>query len=379
MDGGPSGGGRAEPLLIHACISSHGFGHGSRTASVLAELAALHPDWRLVLSTGLPEAFLRLSMGEVPFEHRPCRWDVGVIQADALGVDAAATLAALKDLDGSLPGLVEAEATWLEAQHQPTLVLGDVPPAAALLARRLRVPLVWLASFGWDTIHGPMGQDFKPFADRHRQLYALGDLLLHCPLSLPMDWGLPEVRLGLTSSRPRRDLERLAKDLALPPDRQRVVLVSFGGLGMAIDPALLDRWPEHVFIGPDPILATAANGRCLPAGVRPLDLMPLTGRLITKPGYSSFCEAFSQGVGIHLVHRTGFAEAPVLEEDLRNHGWHRLLSQEAFRRGDWQLDQPLEPPRRGPLPVDGAASAARAIISLLDGRSALPMGSGFRI
>ncbi|MCP9833244.1 MULTISPECIES: hypothetical protein [unclassified Cyanobium] len=366
-------------MLIHACISSHGFGHGSRTASVLCELAALKPDWRLVLSTGLPEAFLKLSLGAVPFEQRQCRWDVGVIQADALGADAAATLAALHDLEGSLPGLVEAEATWLEAQNQPILVLGDVPPAAALLARRLRVPLVWLASFGWDTIHAPMGPDFQPFVDRHRQLYAQGDLLLRCPLSLPMDWGLQEVRLGLTSSRPRLDLERLASDLALPPDREQVVLVSFGGLGMAIDPALLARWPEHVFVGPEPALASVANGRCLPAGVRPLDLMPLTGRLITKPGYSSFCEAFSQGVGIHLVHRSGFAEAPVLEEDLRNHGWHRLLSQQAFRRGEWQLDQPLEPPRGGPLPLDGATTAARAIVAVLEGRSALPMGPGFRI
>ena len=97
-------------MLIHACISSHGFGHGSRTASVLCELAALKPEWRLVLSTGLPEAFLSLSMGAVPFEHRPCRWDVGVIQADALGADPAATLAALKGLDQDLPGLVAQEA-----------------------------------------------------------------------------------------------------------------------------------------------------------------------------------------------------------------------------------------------------------------------------
>lgn len=81
--------------------------------------------------------------------------------------------------------------------------------------------------------------------------------------------------------------------------------------------------------------------------------MPLAGRLITKPGYSSFCEAFSQGVGIHLVHRSGFAEAPVLEEDLRNHGWHRLLSQESFRRGDWELDQPLIPPGAAPWRTTG--------------------------
>lgn len=366
-------------MLICACVSSHGFGHGSRTASVLCELAALRPDWRLVISTGLPPAFLELSFGPVPFEVRPCRWDVGVVQADALGADAGDTLTALERLDEELPALVEREARWLEAQRQPVLVLGDVPPAAALLARRLQVPLVWLASFGWDAIHAPMGPAFRPWVERHRRLYGQGDLLLHCPLALPMDWGVPEVRLGLTSSRPRLDPARLARELALPAERERVVLVSFGGLGMAIDPALLARWPEHVFIGPEPLLATVPNGRCLPPGVRPLDLMPLAGRLITKPGYSSFCEAFSQAVGIHLVHRSGFAEAPVLEEDLRNHGWHRLLSQEAFRRGDWELDLPLLPPRHGPLAVDGASTAAETLVSWLEGRSALPMGQGFGI
>lgn len=175
------------------------------------------------------------------------------------------------------------------------------------------------------------------------------------------------MRLGLTSSRPRLELKGLARDLGLPAERERVVLVSFGGLGMAIDPALFARWPQHVFIGPDPAMASVSNGRRLPEEVRPLDLMPLSGRLITKPGYSSFCEAFCQGVGIHLVHREGFAEAPVLEQDLRNHGWHRLLSQEQFRRGDWQLDQPLLSPRHGPLPVDGAATAARAIVALAEG------------
>jgi hypothetical protein len=366
-------------MLIHAFISSHGFGHGARTAAVLVELAALRPHWRLVLSTGLPEPFLRLCLGAVPFEHRRLRWDVGVIQADALGADAPATLAALEELEEALPERVRQEAAWLEAQNQPVLLLGDVPPAAALVAERLGAPLVWLASFGWDAIHGPMGKAFQPWVERHRVLYARGDLLLRCPLSLPMDWGLPEVRLALTSSRPRLDPERLALDLGLPAERERVVLVSFGGLGMAIEPAWLERWPDHLFIGPDPALASVANGRRLPEGVRPLDVMPLAARLITKPGYSSFCEAFSQGVGIHLVHREGFAEAPVLEEDLRNHGWHRLLTQEQFRHGEWELDLPLCPPRRGPLASDGALRAAQAIVAMAEGRSAVPMATALRI
>jgi hypothetical protein len=354
-------------MLIYACLSSHGYGHGSRSAAVLSELAALRPHWRLVLSTELPQSFLALAFGSVPFERRSCLWDVGVIQADALAVDPPATLAALERLDALLPQQVEAEVAWLAEQRQPVAVLGDVPPAAALLARRLGVPLVWLASFGWDAIYEPMGGAFVDRARRCRELYAQGNLLLHCPLSLPMPWGIATERIGVTSSRPRLDPTALARRLELPAERDRCVLVSFGGLGLRLDPALLHRWPEHVFIGPDPSLAAVANGRVLPPGVRPLDLMPLAARLITKPGYSSFCEAFSQGVGIHLVERQGFAEAPVLREALQDHGHHRLLSQDQLRHGAWELDQALVPPRRGPLPLDGAEAAARILLRQLEG------------
>jgi hypothetical protein len=121
-----------------------------------------------------------------------------------------------------------------------------------------------------------------------------------------------------------------------------------------------------VLLGPDAALAQEPNGRCFPSGVRPLDLMPLCSRLITKPGYSSFCEALSQGVGIHLVRRSGFAEAPVLEAVLRRHGHHRLLEPEAFERGGWELDQPLLAPSEGPLPNDGATTAALALVELAE-------------
>ena len=351
-------------MLIYACISSHGYGHGSRTASVLAELAALRPDWRFVLSTTLPDAFLQLAFDGVAFERRPQRWDVGMVQADALAVDPSATLAALEQLDRELDSRIATEVAWLQRQGQPLLVLGDVPPPAARIASLMGAPLVWLASFGWDAIYESCGGALARRAQACRELYRQGDLLLRCPLSLPMPWGIPVHDLGLTCSRPRFDPQQLAEALGVPLERERCVLISFGGLGLALDPSLLGRWPDHVFLGSDPALATAPNGRVLPPHVRPLDAMPLVGRLITKPGYSLFCEAFSQGLGIHLVERQGFAEAPVLETALRDHGSHRMLRHDQLLRGDWQLDQPLQSPRLGPLADDGAAVAARALMTL---------------
>ena len=356
-------------MLIYTCISSHGFGHGSRSASVLAQLHRLRPHWRLVVSTALPEAFLATAFGPLPVEQRRCQWDVGVLQADALDSDPAATLLALEQLEQRLPDQLASEQAWLVEQNEPVLVLADVPPAAALLAEQLQAPLVWLASFGWETIYEPFGEAFRPWAQRCLERYRRGQLLLHCPLSLPMAWDIPERQVGLTAGEPRCDGEALARQLALHPERDRNVLLSFGGLGYRLDPALLARWPEHLFIGHDPLLAEMANGRALPPAIRPLELMGHCGRLITKPGYSSFCEAMTYGVGIHLVRRDGFAEAPVLERDLQRHGWHRLLSKEQFSAGDWQLDQPLLPPSRGPLPLGGAQQAARILVEFVSAKT----------
>mgnify|MGYP003338826807 CR=1 FL=1 len=226
-------------------------------------------------------------------------------------------------------------------------------------------PLIWLASFGWEAIYRPLGEAFQPWAERALAEYRQGDLLLRCPLSLPMAWNLPFEELGLTASTPRHNLEEVASRLALPADRERCVLVSFGGLGMAMNPQWLSRWPEHVFVGVDPLLLEAPNGRLLPPDLRPLDVMPLAARMITKPGYSTFCEAIQQGVGLHVVRRQGFAEAPVLEEGLREEAWHRLLEEEDFRRGAWQLDQPLQAPRAPRLSRDGSREAAELLGQLL--------------
>ena len=74
-------------------------------------------------------------------------------------------------------------------------------------------------------------------------------------------------------------------------------------------------------------------------------------------------------MGVHLVHREGFAEAPVLEAALLRHGWHRLLSQEQALQGDWQLDQPLQAPTGEPLASDGAVQAAEALAAFVAGCS----------
>ena len=357
-------------MLVYLALSSHGFGHAARQAAVLSALHALHPQWRLVVSSAVDPVFLNLVFQGLPVEWRPVRWDVGMVQSDALSCNQAATLAALDRLERSLPGSLDQEVAWIEAQGLPVVVLGDIPPAIARLADRLDAPLVWMGNFGWDDIYRDQGGAFAGWVDQARCAYSTGDLLLRMPFHLSMAWGIPEQTVGLVAARPR-PLPRPLKEHLLQVEHE-LVLVGFGGLGVSIAPQCFGQWPEHHFLLPTPpnpalsnSLATVDNLTLLPEGVRPLDVMPYCQRLLGKPGFSTFAEALSTGTGLHVVERAGFSEAAALMKGLCSHGFHRLISRSGFDQGAWELDLPLIPPLAAPLPLDGAQAVALQISHLV--------------
>jgi hypothetical protein len=323
------------------------------------------------MSSMVEPRFLRLLLGDNGITIRPCRWDVGMVQADALGVDRTQTLVALNALEAALPTQLGREVEWLRGQADSVLIFGDIPPAAAELADRVNAPLVWMSNFGWDEIYRPLGAPFEPWADAALAGYQRGQLLLRCPFDLRMDWGLKEQALGLVCTTPRplaSDWERAMRSL----DRT-LVLVGFGGLGLQLDPKLFLRWPNHHFLMASPAQAAQAralqhvqNLTWLPGSIRPVDVFPLCSRQLGKPGFSTFCEALDQGVGLHVVERRDFAEVAALMDGLRRHGKHRFLTRDQLEQGDWQLDRPLIAPEAAPLPNHGAQRAADALIAVAE-------------
>ena len=354
-------------MLIYLCSSSHGFGHAARDAAVLQWIHKLRPDWHLAFSSVVQESVLRCLLAVDGVELRRCRWDVGMVQQDALGSDPLATIHALEELERQLPVQLDQEVSWIVDQGEPVLVLADIPPAAAELAKRLEAPLIWLSNFGWDEIYAPFGGTLKHKAEQAKEAYQQGDLLLRCPFDLSMGWGLPEASLGLVCASPR-PIPRRLKD-RIEAIEQPLVMVGFGGLGLSIDDEMFLRWPQfHFLVAPSGLNPECSNVTVLPEGVRPLDLFPYCQRHLGKPGFSTFCEAMSQQVGLHVVERRDFAEVPALLSGLRRHGNHRLLSRQAFAAGDWKLDQPLQAATDSPLPANGALQAAEHIVACAEQR-----------
>lgn len=353
------------PPTIYIAITNHGFGHATRAAAIAATLHALMPDLQIILTTTAPRWLLE-SYLDAPFTLRERAFDVGVLQRDSLTMDKAATLAALHDIQQQQPTWIEAEAAFL-MEAGVDLVLADIPPLAAPIARAAGVPCWMISNFGWDFIYRAWGGEFAAIADWIADCFDQCDRLFRLPFHEPMSAFRTVTDVGLTGGTPRFSEEALRSRWHLDTPTDQTVLLTFGGLGLAQIPyAGLSQFPDWQFITFDRAAPDLPN--LLKIGdraLRPVDLMPLCGRVVSKPGYSTFSEACRLDIPIVTLTRDDFAEAPLLIEGVRHASVHQILTPDEFFEGDWEfLHRPLSPPSQPrSLNKAGNRAVAQAVLN----------------
>lgn len=370
---------KARPTL-YVAITNHGFGHVTRTASVVAAIQARCPELLPILVTTAPRWLLAAYAGE-DFIHRPRSLDVGVVQSDSLNMDRAATLAKLKEIRTRQAAIVAAEVAFIQ-QNRVSLVLADIPPLAAVIARQAGVPCWMVSNFGWDFIYRDWGEEFSAIADWISDCYHQCDRLFRLPFHEPMTAFPHKLDVGLTGGTPHYDPAFLRQVLGLTTPPAQTVLLTFGGLGLQQIPyAGLVAFPDWQFLTFDPQAPDLPNVIALrrPAmqtqlselalqHLRPVDLMPLCGRVVSKPGFSTFSEACRLSVPIVTLTRDDFAEAALLIAGIQDYAYHQILTPDTFHQGTWEfLHQPPQPPRQGRAAIakDGTETIAQAVVDTL--------------
>jgi hypothetical protein len=106
---------------------------------------------------------------------------------------------------------------------------------------------------------------------------------------------------------------------------------------------------------------------------RPVDLMPLCGRVVSKPGHSTFAEALRLDTPIVSLTREDFVESFILLEGIQNYSYHQILTPTEFFQGNWEfLRHPLQPPKQSQsLAKDGTEAIAQTIVSYFQTHSSL--------
>lgn len=331
---------------LYVAITNHGFGHATRATSIAATVQGMMPDIDIVLATKAPRWLLE-SYFDGPFTLREVALDIGVIQADSLTMDKDATLAALQQIRRSQAAVVEQEATFL-TNAGVDLVLGDIPPLMAIAAQAANIPCWMMSNFGWDFIYRPWGGEFVEIADWIADCFAQCDRLFRLPFHEPMGAFTNITDVGLTGGTPRFNEADLQSRYQLMAPADRTILLTFGGLGIAGIPYdNLARFPNWQFITFDRAAPELPNlCKVSDRTLRPVDFMPLCGRVISKPGYSTFSEACRLEIPVVTVTRDNFAEGPVLVKSLQDYSYHQVLSPQELAEGNWEfLEADPQPPR----------------------------------
>lgn len=354
-------------LALYVAITNHGFGHVTRTASVLAELQHRCPEVSLTIVTTAPRWLLEAYLSQ-DFTYRSQRLDIGVVQSDSLTFDKAATLQQLQTLRAIAPELIETEAHFIQEQNIP-LILADIPPIATQIAKAAGVSCWMMSNFGWDLIYDQWGDEFKEMVGWVRRCFQDCDRLFRLPFHSPMSTFPVVEEIGLTGGRPKFSTAEIRDKLSLTAPQEHTVLLSFGGLGLNEVPYKnLQYFSDWQFItlnaqAPDLPNLIKVDGK----HYRPVDLMPACGRLVSKPGYGTFAEACRVGIPIISIPRSDFAEAQYLLKGIEQHCTHQILAPAEFTTSNWEfLTRPLnEPLSSTRLSTDGNEAIAQAILDFL--------------
>ncbi|PSB12271.1 glycosyl transferase [Pleurocapsa sp. CCALA 161] len=350
-------------FTIYIAVTSHGFGHAVRAATVAEKLQQLRPDIALHLVTVAPEWLLKCYI-KGDFVYRPRVFDVGVIQTDSLTMDRQATLSKMQNIMSQEKFIIAEEAQYIKDQNIG-LILADIPALAAPIAHAAGIPCWMMSNFGWDFIYRDWGSDFEKIVAWTENYYSKSDRLFRLPLAESMSAFLNHTEVGLTGSTPQFNSEQLRQQFNLSAPLAKTILLTFGGLGLQSIPyENLNHFPDWQFITFDPNAPDLPN--LLKIGdqtLRPLDFMPISGRVVSKPGYSTFSEALCCDTPIVSLTREGFAEASVLLNSIQDYSQHQIISTDEFFTGNWDfLHQPLLAPRKSDLlSKDGATAIAQEI------------------
>ncbi|MEA5550190.1 glycosyl transferase [Anabaena cylindrica UHCC 0172] len=351
--------------ILYIAITNHGFGHSTRTASIAATIQKLCPEVLLIFVTTAPRWLLE-SYIKGDFILRQRAFDLGVVQTDSLTMDKPATLAKLQEIKKKQNSLIASEVNFIR-QNRVNLILADIPFLAAGFAKAANIPCWMTSNFSWDFIYRNWGGEFIEIADWISDWYTKSDRLFRLPFHEPMSAFPNIIDIGLTGGSPHFSTDEIRRTWGITAPPEKTILLTFGGLGLqAIPYHNVSQFLDWQFItfdaaAPDlPNLIKVQNRQ-----YRPVDFMPICGRVVSKPGYSTFAEATRLEIPIVTIPRDDFAEAALLLAGIKNYNHHQILTPTEFFQGNWDFlhDSPQPPNQSQPIAKDGNETIANAVIN----------------
>jgi len=362
--------------VIAFYISGHGFGHASRAIEVINAVAAQAPSTPIIIRTAAARWLFDVTLrAATDYYHAVC--DVGVLQTDSLHLDIAATFREASRFYADVERRAEDEAAFLREQHVE-LVVADLPPLGLMAAARAGIPSVAMGNFTWDWIYSGYAEaerDAPGLVDTIRRSHGLASLAIRLPMWGGFDgFNCPIVDVPFVARHSTRDPSDVRARIGVPTTT-RMVLASFGGLGIAglnLEP--LGRADGYTIVTTGHALGLTGDipnrvvvlddAELYASGLRYEDLVRAADVVVTKPGYGILAECVANDTAVLYTSRGQFVEYEVMVAAMPDFLRCRFIAHDDLYAGRWNdhLDALLAQPAPPTRPATNGADLAASLI-----------------
>jgi hypothetical protein len=352
-------------------ISAHGYGHGTRSCSIIRAIQQNYPQVSVHIVSSLPAAFLSNRIGALRIPIRSESFDTGMVQVDSIRVDVKATLSKVEQLYSQRKTRIAQEAIFLK-ENDIGLMVVDIPAIPIEAAARLGIPCLAIGNFAWDWIYSafvPRDPRWKSIVEIFREEYAQTDLLLRLPFCEAMS-AFPHIEdIPLVAAPGTCRREEIARLTGGDPQK-KWILLSFTTLEWD-DPALsnVEQLEEYEFFTVHPLAWQRRNIHALDReSVDFSSVVASVDAVISKPGFGILSDCVVNRKPLIYADRSDFAEYEILETAIRKYLKHIHIPAADLYRGD--LRRSLESIWGSPCPVEtlpfgGYKVAARRMMQFL--------------
>lgn len=352
-------------------ISSHGYGHAARQQAVITELAA--QGAKVHVRTAAPQKFF----GAAESYHKQ-RYDIGMIQQDALHFDIPASLQWVADFHAERDKLIEQELAFVK-KEKIQLIVSDMPPIAFDIAESARIPSVAITHFTWDWVYAHYTKDYPQYQyliEEIRASYMKATLALQMQIPIPHEFDMfPSVEpIPLIYNKVTQTRETVRETFAIPDDKP-MALLSMGGhsWGDSNIRALLSMkgWVFLVMPGAwEQVKDAPEQFRQVPMDYDDYhDLIAAADLVVGKAGGSTVAEVIGHRTPMIYTTQMNWREASLLSETLENYGVIKHVPMDAFLRGEWinSLESFIAQAHDFPdIEFDGVQKTAKRLLEMVN-------------
>ncbi len=325
-------------MRIACFISSHGFGHATRTFAVLEELSRKN-RLHLALFSTLPDWFIEKNLTGISYESFHLKTDVGLVQKNPFEHDLESTV---QELDQFLEFREENILPVIKIvnEHEPDFIFCDISPLGLFVGNKLGIPTCLLENFTWDWIYQQYEDQKIEFLKHIEYLTEINSFAYLHIQTVPFCKNSKRAKTINPIFRPPNHTADLIKNQIGAEKGKPILLVTTGGIPQQykfIDKIINDKSNFYILAGNFNRMEIMENYLLMPHQNKfhfP-DLVSVANALVGKVGYGILAESWGAQKALMGIFRNDFRESNVLRKFAQENVPGFEITNENFQSGNW--------------------------------------------